>query len=575
MRELLEILRLSERMRHADHPSAGDLAARAILLQTLDETELARKDAEIALKLDPVHPDALLAGAMCLSASYAESLLASEFATDKARRRIIEYLDLSAPPRHLITLFPACLRLTVIWPADSDFKLLGMEKTDSTQILGRRQLLEHQWVISDHVFSRHETESREITACYAGAEHRITIPPVRVSDSDIPAERLPEAAPWILIPVFNGAKSLPRCLKSVARELDRLPEARALVIDDASTDPAIAPMLTKAAKHPRLSILKRSQNGGFVRSVNHGLAHVGAGSVLLLNSDTYLPPGTLARMMAHLEDPEIATVTPFSNQGGSFSLPQANKAFKAPNMRQADQLARNAAKLFGGQAVDVLTGNGFCMLISEKARKEVGPLSQAYEAGYYEEVDFCLRASQRGFRHLGAVDCFVLHVGSQSFGDRKRALVAQNQKRLYRRFAFYAGAYRRYRAVDPLKPYRDAIYAESGWSAQDVPQDMPDTPSLDLAQFETPIICMKAGYPPQSFIETLPKLCFVPGSWVERFSGFSGNLVCYAEMQGDTLALRDKDQRLLAKLSSAPTPSELEAFTACAKEQDASIYATV
>jgi GT2 family glycosyltransferase len=45
-----------------------------------------------------------------------------------------------------------------------------------------------------------------------------------------------------------------------------------------------------------------------------------------------------------------------------------------------------------GLAVDVPNGIGFCLYVTRRCLDEVGLLSEAFQRGYLEDVDFCLRA---------------------------------------------------------------------------------------------------------------------------------------------------------------------------------------
>ena len=67
---------------------------------------------------------------------------------------------------------------------------------------------------------------------------------------------------------------------------------------------------------------------------------------------------------------------------------------------------------------EVITGVGFCMYVTRQALDLCGLLDEeTFGRGYGEEVDFCLRASRLGLRHLVEDSTFVYHRGGVSFGD--------------------------------------------------------------------------------------------------------------------------------------------------------------
>lgn len=517
-RLLFKVLRLSKALENNGHVDVGTLALRALCLARLGEVDASRRDAEAALSLDPEHPYALSAATKSISACFLPKLLASPFAGQKARLRALEEMPENGVPSVHSCLFDTAVRATLVWSDGTEINVAGTTGQDHFEVLGKVKVQHASLVVADYILNRRDDAAREVTITFGGKAVTLDIPP---KDAAPTAEQgvvqTCDAKAWVVVPVFNGAEALQDCLKSLVRDLKSTPDVDALVIDDASTDPAIAGILERAVRFPRLRMLRNVTNLGFVATVNKALAAIGPGSVLLLNSDTYLPPGTLSRLLCHLGEPDIATVTPLSNNAGSFSVPEANGAFAVPSKRQSDALARRAARLFGGQSVDVLNGNGFCMMIGGQARSAVGPLSTAYVRGYYEEVDFCLRASQKGFRHVAAVDCFVSHIGGVSFQTQKDSLVSRNQKELYRRFPFYPAAYRRYKVIDPLAPFRDALMARTGWQPVKGQHAAVRAPKLDFAKLARPLAMFDPALDHERVAALFPDWRLCPKSWANTF----------------------------------------------------------
>ena len=139
--------------------------------------------------------------------------------------------------------------------------------------------------------------------------------------------------------------------------------------------------------------------------------------VVLLNSDTEVPPGWLTRLAGHAyATPRVASVSPFSNNATICGYPriEAGPPAFGLGVTELDAACRAAN---GGRSVELPTTVGFCMYIRRAALADVGLFdADAFGRGYGEENDFCLRASARGWRHLLACDTFVYHEGSVSFG---------------------------------------------------------------------------------------------------------------------------------------------------------------
>ena len=201
-----------------------------------------------------------------------------------------------------------------------------------------------------------------------------------------------------------------------------------------------------------------SETWNFVGSVNRGLAEATEGDVLLLNADTIVPDGFVERLaLAAQSSPKVGTVTPLSNNGEFTSFPIRNVRNPLPTIGEILAIDRVAAKVNAGQVVDIPNGIGFCLYIARACLNAVGHLSSEYDRGYLEEVDFCLRASAQGFRHVCAPSVYVGHHGSRSFGLEKRSLVVRNLSVLEQKFPRYRKECSAFVAVDPLQSVRQAI----------------------------------------------------------------------------------------------------------------------
>src|SRR5215213_8757674 len=79
-----------------------------------------------------------------------------------------------------------------------------------------------------------------------------------------------------------------------------------------------------------------------------------------------------------------------------------------------------------------------------------------------EDVDFCLRAREKGFRNVCAPFVYVGHVGLRSFAKEKRSLVVRNLAVTERRFPDYRTQCAAFIALDPLRPFRQSVERAMG-----------------------------------------------------------------------------------------------------------------
>jgi GT2 family glycosyltransferase len=288
----------------------------------------------------------------------------------------------------------------------------------------------------------------------AGANTRAAI---HRNDDVLPEPRI-EAEIIVIVPIYRDLQATRDCLASLEAEIAGRGDRHAILVDDATPEPKLARHLDTFVGRSGFTLLRNETNLGFVGSVNRALSRIGSGDVVLLNADTVLPPDCFARMASIARaDPTIGTITPLSNNGEFTSFPVPFQSNPLPSPAMIAAIDETAARVNQGRVVDLPNGIGFCLYITRQCLDDVGPLSQAYQRGYLEDVDFCLRARARGFRNVCAASIFVGHHGSRSFGADKRALVVRNVAVASARFPDYRQECALFMAMDPLRPARAAL----------------------------------------------------------------------------------------------------------------------
>ena len=262
--------------------------------------------------------------------------------------------------------------------------------------------------------------------------------------------------PLIIIPVFNAFDKLEACLESIARTVGS--DTRVLLIDDASTDTRIRPLLQSWVKEAGQArrLLVHANNRGFVATANHGM-RLADSDVVLLNSDTEVTRGWLQNLADCLaSDDSIATATPWSNNGEIVSIPEFCVANPVP--RDPDGVA-SLVKSCGQPAYpEMPTAVGFCMAISLRAIQLVGLFDEVtFGLGYGEENDFCQRAELAGMRNVLCDDAYVVHHGGASFGPLGLQPDEKSMQRLLAKHPDYLRKVSEFIKNDPLAPRRQQI----------------------------------------------------------------------------------------------------------------------
>lgn len=240
----------------------------------------------------------------------------------------------------------------------------------------------------------------------------------------------------IIIPVYNAYDETKKCIESVLKYSNYY---ELILINDKSTDKRVPELLNSYSEDSNVTIINNENNLGFVASVNVGLKN-SSNDVILLNSDTIVTPNWLNKLkIAAYSDKRIATVTPFSNNAGVFSVPISNRNnFISKNLGLFGT-SNIVEKASNHVYMRVPTGNGFCMYIKRKAINSLGYFDEkTFGRGYGEENDFCMRAIEKGWENIIDDSTYIFHDDSSSFGKEKQYLIQKHMDVLNKKYPTYS-----------------------------------------------------------------------------------------------------------------------------------------
>ena len=261
----------------------------------------------------------------------------------------------------------------------------------------------------------------------------------------------------VIVPVYEDYDATKACLDCLENEGSRIAK-HVTVIDDCTPNADLRALLEERAARGLFTLIRNDENLGFAGSINLVLERLQHGDVLLLNADVLLPRSAIDRLAsAAYSEGDIGTVTPLSNNGEFTSFPKANVANALPSFEEMQTLNDAARATNGAGVVDLPTGIGFCLYITRACVDAVGNLSDLYSRGYYEDVEFCLKARESGFRNVCATGVFVGHAGARSFLGEKRSLAVRNLAILEGRFPEHQLECAAFLKADPLAPARTKL----------------------------------------------------------------------------------------------------------------------
>lgn len=303
-------------------------------------------------------------------------------------------------------------------------------------------------------------------------------------DEGAAANATPSAvALGVVVVSYNTRELLAACLAHLTAAVDQIGlPAEIWVVDNASND-ASAEMVAETFGSVRL--LAEPRNLGFTAANNRLLGPWASGAracpdrVMLLNPDTEIDAAALRELMTTLDrDDRAAVVGPALHYPGgrfqhaAFRFPGLIQTgldlFPVPRLLDHPINGRYPRKCYAAdQAFEVDFVLGACMLIRGEALRAVGPLDEGFFM-YCEEIDWCKRAAEAGWRRLCAPAADVLHHAGGATGQPafRAAAFVQLWRSRRRYFARHASAWRRAGFAGLLRLGLASRLAGDRWSAR-------------------------------------------------------------------------------------------------------------
>jgi GT2 family glycosyltransferase len=240
----------------------------------------------------------------------------------------------------------------------------------------------------------------------------------------------------IVILNYNTRDLLRDCLRSLqaARGL----ALDVIVVDNASRDDSVA---MARVEFPQIRVFASEINGGYAYGNNLALREYLARpdpprALMLLNTDTVVPPDSLKLMMDFLDaHPDAGVVGPkLLLRDGSLDL-ACRRSFPTPEISFYRMLGLSKlfpkSKRFGRYNLTYLDENetaqvdsvvGAAMLMRTGALKQAGLLDEDFFM-YGEDLDLALRIKQRGWNAYYYPRAEIMHYKRESSRQSKKAQV--------------------------------------------------------------------------------------------------------------------------------------------------------
>ena len=236
---------------------------------------------------------------------------------------------------------------------------------------------------------------------------------------------LPDPAPLvsIIVPTRDRHELLAPCVDGILHRTD-YPAIELIIIDNDSSDPQTLALFDRFATDARVRILRSPGPFNYSR-LNNSAAEAARGEVLLLlNNDTeVIDPGWLREMVSQAIRPGIGAVgakllypdDTVQHAGVILGIgwPGGVAGHAYPGARRHDPGP------FGQLALvrSVAAVTGACLAVRKALYAEVGGLDEVHLAVAFNDVDFCLRLMEAGYRNIWTPFAELHHKESASRGD--------------------------------------------------------------------------------------------------------------------------------------------------------------
>lgn len=311
-------------------------------------------------------------------------------------------------------------RVLYHWRVHAESTARSMNAKPYAAVAGERALNEH--------FERTGTRAR---AEYVGFGYRARY-------------ALPDPAPLVslIIPTRNALTLMRQCIESiVAKTL--YPNYEIIIVDNGSDDAAALAYFAQLAARPNIRVLREDRAFNYSALNNTAVAQARGELVALVNNDIeVISPEWLSEMVSLAMQPGVGAVgarlwfPDETLQHGGVVLGIGSVAGHANKglPRGLNGYAGRAALIQSFSAVTAA-----CLVVRKALYDEVGGLDEVHLKVAFNDIDFCLRLREAGYRNLWTPYAELLHHESATRGDdvapEKRARFEQETAYMRSRWA--------------------------------------------------------------------------------------------------------------------------------------------
>lgn len=244
----------------------------------------------------------------------------------------------------------------------------------------------------------------------------------------------------IILLNYNNYEDTFACVESLQRV--RYPNVDIIIVDNKSTNDSLEKLYE--LKSENIKIVDSGKNGGFAFGNNMGMKiarEENSDYVLLLNNDTIVTENFLDELLkcfSYEEDVGIATGRIMYNSEKD-KVWYAGGKIDWNNLRAIHRGINGTVYSTKGME-NVGFASGCCMMISKECLRKVGGLPEDYFM-YYEDLDYCVKATEAGYKIIYNPESVIYHCVSSSGGGEDSPFVIEwtnrSRRKLYHKYKRY------------------------------------------------------------------------------------------------------------------------------------------
>lgn len=262
---------------------------------------------------------------------------------------------------------------------------------------------------------------------------------------------LPSPPPLVtlIVPTRNALGLLRRCIESI-RTATEYPSWELLVVDNGSDDRETLAYLEQLGRHDRIRVLRDDREFNYAALNNQAVAAARGELVGLVNNDVeVMSPGWLDEMVALATQPGVGAVgarlwypDKTLQHGGVILSPRVGAVHAHRQLPRGKHGHGGRAVLVGSFSAVTAA----CLVVRRSIYLEVGGMDEVNLKVAFNDVDFCLRLREAGYRNVWTPYAELLHRESATRGADA---TAQKRQRFERELAFFRERWREVIEHDP------------------------------------------------------------------------------------------------------------------------------